>query len=96
MEIFNSRICVQYYIDQWRDKMFIRSIGAAAIALSFLAPVANATAIKLNHLADREIVSMHLVEHTAMNVGKAHCRIGTMLKKGRCVVYKIKKLPHMM
>ena len=76
--------------------MIVRSIAAAAIAVSFLAPVANATSTKTRHLADAGIISSEMVQRSVMKIGMAHCRKGTMLKKGKCTVSKIKKLPHMM
>ena len=71
--------------------MIIRSIAAAAIAASFLAPVANSTATKPNHPVVREIMSVQMVEHAAMKVGITHCKKGTMLKRGKCLTSKMKK-----
>ena len=71
--------------------MIIRSIAAAAIAVSFLAPVANATATIPNHPVDRGIISVQMVKHAAMKVGKTLCKKGAMLKGGKCVTAKMKK-----
>ena len=71
--------------------MIIRSIAAAAIAVSFLAPTAYATTTKPIHPADRGVISTQMVKHTAMKVGKTLCKKGALLKGGKCVTAKMKK-----